>query len=204
MAGIPKNYGELIQAVGGYLLKRNLAAEITGFIAGAESDINSRLRDRRMIKTSEATTDCGSISLPSGWLDAVRVRMVGASKALDFATLDQAPTLYDGSGAPTHYSIRGNVMEITPTPPTSAKVELIFYDSITPLSDLAPTNWLLEQEPMLYIYGACLHAAPFLMDDERVPAWEAYFSGRIGALNEATQRSQFSGAPLVRRRRGFG
>lgn len=200
----PTSYAELITTVAGYINKRNLDAEIDGFIGGAESDLNARLRDRRMIATREATTVCGSIELPTGWLEARRVRIVGAGRPLAFATLDEALTLAEAGGDTGHYTIRGTVLDLVPTPAADAVVELVYYDALPALSATQASNWLLAQEPLLYVYGACLHAAPYLMDDERVPAWSAYFTARIEMLNAATGISQFSGAPLVRRRRGFG
>src|SRR4051812_31218019 len=111
---IPLTHAELVTAVGAYINKRDLDGFIPGFIRGAETDLNTRLRDRRMIATRVATADCGAIQMPDGWLEVLRVKIVGAAQPLQFVTLDSAAgTACHGSPS---YTLRGNVMDIAPEP----------------------------------------------------------------------------------------
>jgi hypothetical protein len=71
------------------------------------------------------------------------------------------------------------------------------------LSDDNPTNWVLEAHPDLYIYGAMLQVAPFLMDDTRVPLWTQAYGEAVTAANGASNRAQSSGSALRLQRHGL-
>jgi hypothetical protein len=114
-----------------------------------------------------------------------------------------------GDSGARYYTIRGTALDIRPAPAAPIDgdppaVEMVYYARPTPLTDDTPTNWLLEQEPAVYIYGTMLQAAPYMIDDERVATWGQLFSGLITRLNNASDSATHSGGPLVRGRRGFG
>jgi hypothetical protein len=206
MAALPTTFATLVTAVGDYLNKKNLSNEIEGFVRGAESDLSARLRDRRMVKTTPITVTGGhadGIPLPADWVEMQRVSTSAAIGALRAATLDEAAILADSTGNPSRYVVRGAYLDVLPKPAVDVVVTLVYYAAIPNLTNGAPTNWLLEKEPLLYIYASCLHAAPFLVDDERVPTWTLYVNQRVDALNDASKSAAFSGSPLVRRRHGF-
>jgi len=69
------------------------------------------------------------------------------------------------------------------------------------LSDQNTTNWLLTKAPDVYLYGALTHAAPFLMDDQRIPVFAQIYLTRTQALIDESQKSLHSGSPLIARTR---
>lgn len=213
-------YDRLRETIASWLNRQNLTEQIPAFIAMAESEIALTLRDRRMIVTVTAPTDCGSIELPTDWLEAVRISMAGGRTPLRYVPLSEVnPDRYEAQGdsAARYYTIRGNTLDIRPAPaqieipdpppdplPVQPSVEVVYYARVPALSDATPTNWLLEQEPGAYIYGTLLQAAPYMIDDERVPMWTSLYNGLVQRLNNASDTATHSGGPLVRGRRGFG
>jgi hypothetical protein len=205
-------YGALQASIAGWLNRQNLTATIPDFIRLAEADIANVLRDRRMHRVVAAQTDCGSIEVPGDWLEAVDVRMVGADTPLRYlppSEANQWRTFGPVASVTRFYSITGGTLSVLPAPPqnpdgTWPEVQMTYFARPPALSDDEPTNWVLRDEPGLYLYGSLLHAAPFLIDDERVPVWERAFSGRIETLNRNSDRALHSGGVLVRGRRGFG
>jgi hypothetical protein len=204
------NYAGLKDSIAGWLNRTNLTERIPDFVAMAEADINSVLRDRRMIVTVTAPSECGSIALPTDWLEAQDVRMVGAETPLRYLPLSEANAARTQAFSPPRfYTLRGNGLGLLPVPPADEdgafpEVQLTYYARLPALTGDAETNWLLDQEPEVYLYAALLKAAPFMVDDERVPMWKSLYDNAIARLNLSSKVSLVSGGVLVRGRRGFG
>lgn len=203
-------YTDLKDSVASWLNRRNLTAQIPDFIVLAEADIASRLRDRRMVKAVEASTDCGVMALPGDWLEALDVRIVGAETPLRFLPLwEMNSARADCDGAPGFYSIRGTDLLLLPEPSADEEgvfpsLQMTYYARPHALTDDFPTNWLLTAEPEVYLYGSLVKAAPYMIDDDRLPTWGTLYGDVVQRLNNASKIAVVSGGPLVRGRRGFG
>lgn len=199
------NYSTLISTVADYLNRQDLTAQIPTFIQFAEADMNTRLRTREMIVRATTTNDDEFVRLPLDFLEGINLQIVGGKSPLRFITLDEADMINAAQGytAPTFYSLMNGAIELVPPPATGVdvEIEMVYYGKITALSDSNTTNWLLTKAPDVYLYGALTHAAPFLMDDQRISVFGSFYSQRIEALNDESQKSLHSGSPLVARTR---
>ena len=199
------NYSTLISTVADYLNRQDLTAQIPTFIQFAEADMNTRLRTREMIVRATTTNDDEFVRLPLDFLEGINLQIVGGQSPLSFITLDEADRVNarQGYNAPTFYSLMNGAIELVPPPATGVdvEIEMVYYGKITSLSDSNTTNWLLTKAPDVYLYGALTHAAPFLMDDQRISVFGSFYSQRIEALNDESQKSLHSGSPLVARTR---
>ena len=197
------NYSTLQSAIADYLNRADLTSQIQNFIQFAEADLNTRLRCREQIVRAEATSSAEFVQLPSDWLEAINLHIVGGQQPLRYITLDEADIvnkeqIYTG---PHYYSLMNGAIEIVPEPAEDIDIEMIYYAKIPALSDQATTNWLLTKAPDVYLYGALTHAAPFLMDDQRIPVFGQIYLARVQALQEESQKSLHSGSPLIARTR---
>ena len=197
------NYSTLQSAIADYLNRADLTSQIQNFIQFAEADLNTRLRCREQIVRSEATSSAEFVQLPADWLEAINLHIVGGQQPLRYITLDEADIvnkeqIYTG---PHYYSLMNGAIEIVPEPAEDIDIEMIYYAKIPALSDQATTNWLLTKAPDVYLYGALTHAAPFLMDDQRIPVFGQIYLARVQALQEESQKSLHSGSPLIARTR---
>lgn len=199
------NYSTLISTVADYLNRQDLTAQIPTFIQFAEADMNTRLRTREMIVRATTTNDDEFVRLPLDFLEGINLQIVGGQSPLRFITLDEADMVNAAQGytAPTFYSLMNGAIELVPPPATGVdvEIEMVYYGKITSLSESNTTNWLLTKAPDVYLYGALTHAAPFLMDDQRISVFGSFYSQRIEALNDESQKSLHSGSPLVARTR---
>lgn len=198
------NYSTLKSTIADYLNRADLTSQIETFIQLAEADLNTRLRCREMIVRAEATSDEEFVQLPSNWLEAINLHIVGGKQPLRYITLDEADTINKQQvyTSPNFYSLMNGAIEIVPAPAQNIDIEMIYYRTIPALSDQNTTNWLLTKAPDVYLYGALTHAAPFLMDDQRIPVFAQIYMTRTQALNDESQRSLHSGSPLIARTRG--
>jgi hypothetical protein len=199
------NYATLQSTVADYLNRQDLSAYIPTFIQLAEADMNTRLRTREMIIRATTTNDDEFVRLPLDFLESINLQLTDGQSPLRFVTLDEADIINkrQGYNAPTFYSLMNGAIELVPPPATGADVEIdmVYYGKIPALSDGNTSNWLLLKAPDVYLYGALVHAAPFLMDDQRISVFGSFYSQRIEALNDESQKSLHSGSPLVARTR---
>jgi len=197
------NYSTLQAAIADYLNRADLTSQIQNFIQFAEADMNTRLRCREQIVRAEATSNAEYVQLPADWLEAINLHIVGGQQPLRYITLDEADIvnkeqIYVG---PHYYSLMNGAIEIVPAPAENIDIEMIYYAKIPALSDQNTTNWLLTKAPDVYLYGALTHAAPFLMDDQRIPVFAQIYLTRTQALIDESQKSLHSGSPLIARTR---
>lgn len=199
------NFTTLVSTVADYLNRQDLSAQIPTFIQLAEADLNTRLRCREMIVRATTTNDDEYVRLPLDFLEGINLQLVGGQSPLRYITLDEADIVNarQGYNAPTFYSLMNGAIELVPPPATGVdvEIEMVYYGKITALSDTNQTNWLLLKAPDVYLYGALVHAAPFLMDDQRISVFGSFYSQRVEALNDESQKSLHSGSPLVARTR---
>jgi len=81
---------------------------------------------------------------------------------------------------------------------------LLYYAKTTALSSSNADNWLLLEAPDVYLYGALLHSAPYLGEDERIAVWGQMYSASVMRLNEESENARFSGSGLKLKIRGQG
>jgi len=90
-----------------------------------------------------------------------------------------------------------------PTPNATTDFELLYYQKLPALSSSNADNWLLLEAPDVYLYGALLHSAPYLSEDERVGVWAQMYSAAIQRLNQVSEDAMFSGSGLTLKVRGL-
>jgi hypothetical protein len=199
------NYSTLKSTIADYLNRQDLTAQIPTFIQLAEADMNTRLRTREMIVRATTTNDDEFVRLPLDFLESINLQLTDGQSPLRFVTLDEADIINKRQtyNAPTFYSLMNGAIELVPPPATGddVEIEMVYYGKIPALSDSNTSNWLLLKAPDVYLYGALVHAAPFLMDDQRISVFGSFYSQRIEALNDESQKSLHSGSPLVARTR---
>lgn len=197
------NYASLQSQIAAYLNRQDLTDQIPVFIQFVEADVNTQLRAREQIVRSEATSSAEFVTLPSDWLEAISFRIVGGRSPLRFVTLDQANVIKDNREYTdvSFYSLMDGAIELVPAPAVDVEIEMVYYASIPTLSTSNTTNWLLTKAPDIYLYGALVHASPFLMDDQRTALFAGLFTSRLSALQDASTRGQHSGGPLLVRTR---
>jgi len=197
------NYATLKSTIADYLNRADLTSQIETFIQFTEADLNTRLRCREQIVRAEATSSAEYVQLPADWLEAINLHIVDGQQPLRYITLDEADIVNKEQlyTAPHFYSLMNGAIEIIPEPGDDIDIEMIYYAKIPTLTDVNTTNWLLTKAPDVYLYGALTHAAPFLLDDQRIPVFAQIYLTRVQALMDESQKSLHSGSPLIARTR---
>ena len=190
------SYSELKTAIADFLNRDDLASVVPTFITLAESSIQRRIRHWRQEKRSTITLDAQYEALPADFLEAIRfyVTSNGTNPLEPISQadmLDRKQLARDTSGRPRFYAMTAGQFELYPVPDGSYDAEIYYYSRIPALSDVAPTNWLLEYFPDVLLYGALVHSAPYLKDDARIQIWSALYQEAVDSINVSSQQAKF-------------
>jgi len=203
-------YTELKASIADFLNRDDLTSVIPDFITLAESQINRDVRHWKMEARSSGQQDPSDeyMQIPADWVETIRLHITGSgTSAINLisrdAMADKRQGDEDTSGTPMYYTHADGQFQLYPTPDATTDFELLYYQKIPSLSSNAD-NWLLLDSPDVYLYGALLHSAPYLAEDERVAIWAQMYSASVARLNEASELARYSGSGLKLKIRGLG
>ena len=194
------SYTELKTSIANWLNRDDLTSVIPDFISLAEADMERKVRHWRMEQRSTASLDARYTQLPQGFLEAVRFHLDVDERPIELLTplalQQRRESNADAGGKPQFYAIIAGQIEIWPTPDAAYTGELYYYSRITPLSDSSTSNWVLQYFPDAYLYGALVHSAPYLVDDQRTGTWAALYQSAIDGINGNNDKAKFGGSGL--------
>lgn len=194
-------YLELKQAVERWLGRNELANRIPEFIALAEDRIAQDLRVQAMETTANLTISTQRVSVPTGWLESIRLYLDGTDKRLDFmpASVFWERNAANETGQPDIYTLEGQEFVFAPSPSSSHTGKLLYYKRFTALSASSDTNWIIANARGLLLYGALAEAYTFLEDDAGALKYALMFDQLLDRVNAADRRARFPRGALASR-----
>jgi hypothetical protein len=201
-------YDNLQTAIGSFLNRTDLAANIPDFITLAEAQITRRINKARndgqmlprdMVFRNPAFDIPAStefVNLPADFLgplsfyldpQSINGNTYGAVQ-LDYLAPENLEYLKQKRGitavnaTPGVYSIVGSQIQLLPIPDQDYTANLFYWQKLQALSEANPSNWILAKYPDVYLYGALTNAAPFLAEDDRVAMWAEFLTTAIADL----------------------
>ncbi len=194
------NYSALVSTIALMLDRDDLSAIQSELVTLADAQIRRDVRHWRQIKRATATLDSRYLPLPNDWQETIRLQIdatgTGALQLISMEDMaDRRAVNANAVGKPSAYAHVGADIEVWPTPDASYSAELTYYQVIPTLGPLLP-NWLLEEAPDAYLYGALIHSAAYLGHDERLPMWTGLYEKAVARLNASGERAKMSGMAL--------
>lgn len=196
------NYSELKTAVADWAHRSNVPApNIDLFIDLAESFFNTHLRCVEQETVANLICSSRFTDLPADFL---------AMRAVEYSGTHLTPIPYEAPeymairssmqvvGSPRAYCIRGAQIELMPAPTDDTLLGLTYFAKVPALSDADPTNWLLESQPMLYLYECLRQMAIWTHDDAGVAKYAAIVQGVLDGIQRADKQKRYSGPMRVR------
>lgn len=186
-------YTELKASVASWLHRTDLTTQIVDFIDLAEAELNAELHTRLM-ETDESlslSSGASTVALPARFVEPISLELVISGQ--ENTTLSYQPrqrlALNAASGAsarPKYWTINGNNIQF---PNVSDAAYTLTFRMVKGY-DLAATstNDLLTDYPGLYLYGALIQAAPFLIDDQRIPTWQRMYQTLLAKVKRKESR----------------
>lgn len=190
---------DLRNAIAGYLDDDTLSAEVNDFIALAEARHRRDIRLREMLTRESLTVDARNVSLPTGFLEAINIRLLTSPVTVlcELSVHNITVEREETTGKPAYFSITSDI-EFDRTPDESYSGEITFYKALDALDDTTTTNTLLTLYPDAYLFAALAEAFTYQMDDQRAAFWEAKYATTRDAINQQAIKSRRVG-PLVAR-----
>lgn len=181
------NYTDLQTEIAAFLQRDDLSAKIPLFIQLAEDRINAdaEARDMETTATLTCTAGVGTVAIPSGLMDIIRVVVTDTpNRVLTPVSADELAAMYPGgtSAKPANYSIIGGNMQLGPIPDANYSIEFIYRATVPPLASNS-TNWLLTRAPSVYLWAALVEAASYIRDTEAVAYCAQRYQQAINQLN---------------------
>lgn len=200
------SYSTLKSSIADFLNRDDLTSVIATFIRLAESRIDRELRHWRQEKRSLAELDAQYSAIPADYMAPIRLQITD-NPTSEVAPISTAQMLQlrgdrnDRVGRPTHYALTAGSLELYPTPDMVYNASLVYYARVAALTDTNTTNWLLTEAPDAYLYGALVHAAPYLKDDARLQVWDGLYGQAITNLNLSAENAKYGGSGIVMKTR---
>lgn len=193
------SYSGLCDSVASWLDRTDMAASIPDFIRLAEAQVSRKLRHRRMITRDTATINAQYVTVPDDFAGPISIKLTsGSERALEWIAPEKLQD-YGGfwdkePGEPLAYTVLGDSFGFSPAPSEEITVEMVYFARVPAIATTL-SNWLLTDHPDIYLYGALVQAAPFLMEDSRTGTWATLFTTAIDDAN-ANSRAQNQGSLL--------
>lgn len=201
-------YAELKSAIQDFLNRDDLSATVDTFIDLAEARMQREIRHYKMEAITQLTATTQYTTLPSDFLQPIRLSVNSTGRALEAVSRenlqDRRYATNDTAQEPRFYGITDGQLELYPTPSESFAIDTLYYQKITPLDGTNTSNWLLEDAPDAYLYGALIHSAPYLADDPRTTIWAALYQAAVDSLHKSSEDTKWGGAGLNLRAPKYG
>lgn len=202
-------YANLKLAIADYLDRDDLTSQIDDFIDIAESAHRDEVRFRELLTRASITIADGDRTepLPADFAQVKYIRLINPQTTtwsryylptliqLSEHELTEKASLTDG---PPKYFCINEQIEFDVAADQEYTGELLYYKTMTALSDSNPSNELLVRGAELYLYGALKATAPFLMNDERLNIWANLYQEALERLNRAERTDRRSGPQIAR------
>jgi len=196
---MPSTYSNLKSDIISYLNNMSAEQSVDTFINLVEAEMSRTVRHWRMEKRSTADLTTQYSALPSDFYEPIRLSITsGTTYRLELAGQAEMMDLRQRGDniarRPRYYSMTDGSIEVFPTPDSDYTLEMVYYSKIIPLNDANTSNWLLEYFPDAYLYGALMHSAPFLGEDNRLAVWSTLYGNAISAINKDSDKAKFGGS----------
>ncbi len=191
-------YSGLVALLEKYLNRADITIDVPDFITLFEARMNRLVRVPQMEAQSTSTATSSTVALPEDYLSLREVRVDG--KLLEAMNPQQLRELYrNHSGSvPYGYAIVGTSLLLQPAP-TTAEIDITYYQKIPGLTATNTSNWLLASHPDIYLYGVLTEAKAYIMDEEQSSKWKGAWDEAMGELMASAVKARLPAGPLVMR-----
>jgi len=189
-------YAGLKASIADFLGRGDLTATIPDFIILAEAQMARRFAaaasagmpvPRRLLVRAQAQLDAGEefVAVPGRFIGP-RTFVLRDEPAVELSYLSpetflaaKKTLLWNVGDRPKYYTVLGEAFQLLPAPGAVVEAEMSFLQMPMALGGANPSNWVLQQYPDIYLYGALTQSAPYLDNDERIGTWGALFTQAI-------------------------
>jgi len=207
------NYKQVKDAAQSYVDRydQELVGALPGFTKVVESKINTALKTGEQAVRAQIwlERDKEYYGLPSDWGGFRDVELVErGSQSINEGTgyhpvggmtlIYVNPEQMNGTNRrerQRYYTVIANQIQVSP-PTDNQVLEVVYYQTVPPLSNDTDTNWLTEKHPDAYIFGLCAEICAFAKDAIGFELYKMRFMESIMGIAQDDQVTRWSGPSL--------
>lgn len=191
-------YLGLKDAIESWSHRNDVAARLDDFIDLAESEMLKWLRIRDMETRSTAVTNGRYISLPTGFLEMRRLKMISGAQYFELLqTTPEGMHITQDSGIPKLFIVSSQI-EFDRTPDSTYTVEMQYYAAPTALSSTTTTNAILTRFPSIYLFGSLWALYQWSLQEDKAEYYSQKFMQAIQSANREDKKGRHGPAPAMR------
>lgn len=195
-------YAELQTAVATWLKRGDQTALIPDYIALFEAEFNRTQRLSKMEVRAVSTLDLSVedpqyFQLPTDFLEMrnFQINIGEEIQRLEYIAPELADQFYGGkTDRPKYFSIIADQLQFVPVPDQEYEVEMTYYAKLAPLAN--ESNWIFENYPDVYLFGALIQAARANKNDGDVARWQGLYDRVMQQVMAADDKYTQSGSTL--------
>ena len=198
------NFSNLKASILQWSKRNDQQVNVEDYIAIAESEMYAnavsplRIRAMEARATSAADTASRFLALPDFYLDMRRLNITTASGNSDITFMAPEQLEVRGrTGLPRYFTVTTQ-LEFDVTPDSEYVIEMQYLRKLTPLSDAAPSNGILQDAPTIYLYGALWALFQNSMEMDVAEYYYGKFIASIQGLNKQDKRGRYGANPKMR------
>jgi hypothetical protein len=197
-------YEKLVESIAAWLGRNDINDQIPTFINLVEADLSRslNLREQETQKKGIFVADQDYLDMPDDLqiprhlrIDTDPIAMVSIVSMDKFSGVREH-SANAGVTKPLAATMVGNRLYLAPAPSGADDYTLFYLGRLVPLSSSNSTNRILKDAPDALLYGALMHSAPFIGDDERIAIWAGLYGQAKNDYRNFEWRSRTSGGPL--------
>jgi hypothetical protein len=183
--------------------------QIQAFLDLAQNRLNKEMQSFGMEADIRILIDLSMVGIPIPMLTIVpdfnKIRLVSVVDVgpLDVAAINEMKKYQeqgDNTGNPCHYTIDANKLYIYPGVAENNSIDVFYYVNVPLLeTSIVETNVFSVKHPDALLYAACLEAAAYMVEDERIPVWENKYANALIVANTEPSQIKMGSTPLVRK-----
>ena len=183
------------------------ATDTEGWITLVEARVNRILEDRNMHTRTTDSTSSEYNTLPTDFGGMIRMLVqTDPERRVEFIAQENYDRAYAGAstGYPRVYTIEGDSYRLGPAPDDTYTIEYVYRKRVPALSDANTSNWLLTDNPDLYLYGTLVEMGlhleyPSTPAAQTLLAWQLRYDECVQTLKRMGRKEKYeTSAPQSR------
>lgn len=191
-------YDDLVGMVNNWLDRDDLAPRVPEFISLLEGRLNRLLRTVMQETPATFAVTGETYALPDDFRKMRKLYYAGQpTMMLSEVSPADLPSWASTYNPVTRvFAIEGRTLRLADaaTPERPVTLSALYWRRIPPLGAFQPVNWLLQEHPDIYLWGALHQAANYIRDPEALDASKIYLDEAIAELITMSAKDQYGGA----------
>lgn len=170
-------------------------SNMDNFLKVVEARINRELETRQSHNRAVMTTVEGQqyYGLPADFNGMRDIQVDGTT--LQYRSPELMNQQIAIAGSTPIYTIIANQIQIYPTP-GACQLEVVYSQSLPPLTDTASENWVTRAAPDVYLWGLLVEISAFTKDGQAGQIWDSRFLTELDKITQRDKTDRWSGVAL--------